>query len=133
MYPRSQHPNIVSSAPSIYPKAALLITICAGVLLTVVQLFGGGFLQVYITAHSLHGIVLTLRLILSWLSFLRILHDRRTLWERRPATTLLILYILSQYVAIISVLLEIFYVCTYPRAFSVVSKTASLLRILHNS
>ncbi|KAL1945431.1 hypothetical protein VTO73DRAFT_2282 [Trametes versicolor] len=75
------------------------------VLLTVVQLFGGGFL---------------------WLSFLRILHDHRTLWERRPATTLLILYILSQYVAIISVLLEIFYVCTYPRAFSVPFGNAAL-------
>ncbi|KAH9851142.1 hypothetical protein C2E23DRAFT_832714 [Lenzites betulinus] len=68
-----------------------------GVLLMTVQLFGGAFL---------------------WVVVSRVPRDYRMLRKRRPAWALVVLYVLSQYVTAVSVLLEIVHVCAYPSPFA---------------
>lgn len=62
-----------------------------------------------------------------WVVVSRVPRDYRMLRQRRPAWVLVLLYVLSQYVTAVSVLLEIVHVCAYPSPFAEVSSFADLL------
>ncbi|KAI0669526.1 hypothetical protein C8Q78DRAFT_1080240 [Trametes maxima] len=79
-----------------------------GTLLPTVQLCGGGFL---------------------WLSGACLPQDYKTIKSQRVSWTVLIMYLLCRYVTAISAVLEMIYVCTYPRPISAsVGKAAIGLR-----